>query len=74
MIRWEAESGLYLLTLDEFGQLPDGTEVESISGRKYIKGHDKIDQDTRWGYMSVGVVDPWNHPLKNLFLLFTLKE
>lgn len=73
---WSKESGLYLFTIEEFNQLPDGVELESISGstKYYVKGMDKIDQDTRFGYMAFGVKDPWNHPLKDLFLLFTLKE
>ena len=72
MQAWDEK--LYLLTPEEFAQLPDGTELESISGNVKIKGKDVIDQDTRWGYLAFGVVDPWNHPLKDLFLLFKLKQ
>jgi hypothetical protein len=73
---WSKESGLYLFTIEEFNQLPDGIELESISGstKYYVKGTDKIDQDTRFGYLAFGVKDPWNHPLKNLFLTFQLKQ
>jgi hypothetical protein len=73
---WSRESGLYLFTIEEFNQLPDGTALESISGatKYYVKGTDAIDQDTRFGYMAFGVKDPWNHPLKNLFLTFQLKQ
>jgi hypothetical protein len=39
-----------------------------------IKGVDKIDMDTRWGHIAYGVNDPWNHPLKDLFLVFKLKQ
>jgi hypothetical protein len=74
MVLWEKGSNLYLLTPSEFNQLPDGIELESITGTKKIKGVDNIDLDTRWGYTAYGVVDPWNHSHKNLFLLFTLKE
>lgn len=74
MILWEKNSNLYLLTPDEVNQLPDGIVLESIIGTKKIKGADSIDLDIRWGYTAYGVVDPWNHKYKNLFLLFTLKE
>jgi hypothetical protein len=72
---WSKESGLYLFTVEEFNKLPDGTVLESISGiGTYVKGVDKIDQDTRFGYLAFGVKDPWNHPLKDMFLLFALVE
>jgi hypothetical protein len=65
---------LALFTPEEYEQLPDGTELYSIGGKKLIKGKDYIDQDTRFGYLAVGVVDPWDHPLKDLFLTFKLKQ
>lgn len=69
------EHGLYLFTLEEFDQLPDGTELESImNDKKVIKGKDIISLDNRFGYIAYGVKDPWNHPLKDLFLIFKLKE
>jgi hypothetical protein len=73
---WSKDSGLYLFTVEEFNQLPDGIALESISGatKYYIKGKDKVDLDTRFGYLAFGVKDPWNHELKNLFLTFVLKE
>lgn len=76
MQRWSEETGLYLVTVDEFNQLPDGVELTSISGPHdtVIKGKDTIDMDTRFGHIAWGVVDPWNHPLKNLFLVFKLRQ
>lgn len=66
---------LYLFTPEEFDQLPDGTELSSImKGKKVIKGKDKIDMDTRFGHIAFGVEDPWNHQLKDLFLIFKLKQ
>lgn len=71
---WNDE-GLYLFTPAEFEQIPDGTELECImAGEKAIKGKDYIDLDTRFGHIAYGVKDPWNHPLKDLFLIFKLKE
>ena len=67
---------LTLFTPEEFEQLPDGTELTSImkGDKKVIKGKDYIDMDTRFGHIAYGVEDPWNHPLKDLFLVFKLKQ
>ena len=65
---------LCLFTPEEFEQLPDGTELTSIGGDTKVKGKDKIDMDTRFGHIAYGVRDPWNHPLKDLFLIFKLKQ
>lgn len=65
---------LCLFTPEEFEQLPDGTELTSISGGTKVKGKDYIDMDTRFGHIAYGVHDPWNHPLKDLFLVFKLKQ
>ena len=65
---------LCLFTPEEFEQLPDGTELTSISGDTKVKGKDYIDMDTRFGHIAYGVHDPWNHPLKDLFLVFKLKQ
>ncbi len=65
---------LTLFTPEEFEQLPDGTELYSIMGEgPVVKGKDKIDMDTRFGHIAYGVEDPWNHPLKDLFLVFKIK-
>jgi hypothetical protein len=65
---------LFLFTPDEFAQLPDGLSLTSIMGNKKVKGKDDIDMDTRFGHTAWGVEDPWNHPLKDLFLVFKLKQ
>lgn len=71
---WDDE--LWLFTPEEYEQLPDGIELYSVmSGDKAkIKGKDYIDMDTRWGHIAYGVKDPWNHPLKDLFLIFKIKQ
>ena len=74
MILWSEETNLYLFTQEEFELLPDGIELENIGGTSKIKGKDNIDQDTRWGYLVWGVVDPWNHPLKDWFVTFLLMK
>lgn len=65
---------LYLFTPEEFVQLPDGIELTSIQDEKFIKGKDKIDMDTRYGHMAFGVKNPWEHELKDLFLVFKIKQ
>ena len=74
MAPWDNE--LHLLTPEEFDQLPDGTELHSIMEKNppKIKGADKFSMDTRWGHLAYGIKDPWNHPLKDLFLIFKLKQ
>ena len=75
MIRWDSADNLFLFTPEEFEKLPDGITLSSISGIKtYVKGVDRFDQDTRFGYLAYGVKDPWNHPEKDLFLTFVLSE
>lgn len=72
MAPWDEE--LYLFTPEEYEQLPDGIELTSISGDSKVKGKDYIDMDTRFGHIAYGVNDPWNHKLKDLFLIFKLKQ
>lgn len=45
---------LWLLTMEEFDSLPDGTVVESINHAFKTKGRDYIDQDTRFGIIAWG--------------------
>jgi hypothetical protein len=73
MAPWDEE--LFLFTPEEYEQLPDGIELTCImDDEKAIKGKDYIDMDTRFGHIAYGVKDPWNHELKDLFLIFKLKQ
>ena len=74
MIKWkeEGDNSLWLFTPTEFDKLPDDIELESISGSKKIKGEDFIDGDTRGGHIAFGVRNPFNHELKDTFLLFAI--
>jgi hypothetical protein len=71
---WSEESNLYLFTPEEFAQLPSCFELTCIDGSTAYKGVDNVVCDTRFGHLAFGVVDPWNHPMKDLFLMFKLKE
>lgn len=74
MVKWDDE--LYIFTLEEYEQLPNGIELYSITGESKIKGKDFIfiDGDIRFGHMAYGVKNPWSHELKDLFLIFKLKD
>ena len=72
MQKWDDE--LYLFTPEELDRIPDSTVLTSINNKNYIKGKDYLDDDTRFGHTAYGVKDPWNHPLKDLFLIFKLIE
>ena len=69
---WSTDTNLHLFTPVEYEKLPEGTVLESINGQKVTKGEDYIDMDVRFGHIAFGVRDPFNHPLKNLFLLFVI--
>lgn len=54
--RWfDKESGLLLVPLKLFDQIPNGTKLICIDGREKIKGTDDIDLDTRAGLIAYGV-------------------
>lgn len=73
MKRWDEDSDLWLFTMPEFKQLPDGTVLESINGKKATKGKDPIGHDQRFGFIAWGVRDPYNHELAPLFTKFMLE-
>jgi len=53
---WDDEEPdpLHLLTLDEYGRVPDGAMLVSIGGKAKIKGGDDMDLDTRFGCIAWG--------------------
>lgn len=55
---WDNEKHLFLIPLLLWEYIPDGTEVVSIMGEKCIKGKDKIDDDTRDGYLAYCITPP----------------
>ena len=72
---FEKGNSLYLFSLDEFYQLPDGFElVGCFSGERAIKGVDDIDLDTRFNHIAWGVRDIETHSERNLLLKFLLKR
>lgn len=78
MKKWDEESGLWLLTPEEFTKLPDGVILESISlyRHKVIKGKDPIDQDTRFGCLAYGLTKELveQQGLEHDFLMLILRS
>jgi hypothetical protein len=72
MAPWDEK--LFLLTEEELNELPDGIVLTSIMGDTAVKGKDYIDTDSRFGHTAYGITDPFNHPLKELFIKFRLKS
>jgi hypothetical protein len=75
LIKWSNEENpLYLITPEEYNQLPDGTQLECIDGTFVIKGVDYIDQDTRFGYIAFGARSLLTHPMAEYFTKFKLQS
>lgn len=76
MIKWEDEdeNSLWLLTPEELTKVPDGTKLECINKKMYTVGVDRIDDDIRYGHLAYGVRNPFNHKLKDIFLLMILAK
>lgn len=72
MIRFD--DTLWLFTIEEYNQLPDGIELFCIDGTTHKKGDPGIDMDTRFGHLAFGVIDPKNHPESELFTKFMLMQ
>lgn len=53
MKKWNEE--LWLLTINEYNELPDNTQLKCIDNEIVIKGNDYIDLDTRFGVIAYGL-------------------
>lgn len=53
MKKWNEE--LWLLTINEYNELPDNTQLKCIDNEIVIKGKDYIDLDTRFGVIAYGL-------------------
>lgn len=72
MIKWN--DTLWLFTVEEYNQLPDGFVLTDVFGKPAVKGHDYIDMDIRYNHMAYGVSNPLDHPEAELFTKFKLQE
>ena len=71
MIKWN--ENLWLFTVDEYNQLPDGIVLTSIGGDTATKGVDYIDMDVRFGHIAYGINGPLlNHPESELLMKLKL--
>lgn len=68
------DGNLWLFTIEELKQLPDGIVLESIMGDFVTKGVDFIDDDVRFGHTAYGVRDPYTHTEAELFTKFMLAK
>jgi hypothetical protein len=55
---WGLEDGrvIDLIAANDLDAVPDGTPLLSIMGKPAVKGVDKIDTDTRGGFLAYGVI------------------
>ena len=53
MKKWDEE--LWLLTVEEYNTLRDGTHLKCIDNEVVTKGVDYIDMDTRFGLIAYGL-------------------
>jgi len=74
MKQWDKDSTFWLLTVEEFKQLPNGVELESANGVKAVKGRDLVAHDQRAKYIAWGIRDPFNHELSDLFKTFDINS
>jgi hypothetical protein len=72
MLKWNDDSNLWLLTPSEYAMLPTGFVLTCINGMECTKGVDYIDNDTRFGHLAYGVIDPANHHDSKLLLQIKL--
>lgn len=76
MQKWSNENDLWLLTLEEFLEVPDGTVLLSISDDTAVKGKDYIDDDTRFGCIAYGLTPTMaeSQGLMDKFIVWKLKS
>jgi hypothetical protein len=80
---YNSRTNVYLLTPHEFAHVPDGTILTHYADLcdDVVKGIDFKDKEwyltdmySNTFYLPYGIKDPWNHPLKDLFLIFKIIE
>lgn len=78
MRKWsdEGDEVLWLLTQEEFDEVPDGTVLLSINDETMVKGKDYIDDDTRFGVIAYGLTPAMaeSQGLMDKFIIWKLKS
>jgi hypothetical protein len=74
--KWSDDNDLWLLTIEEFIEVPNGTVLLSISDDTAVKGKDYIDDDTRFGCMAYGLTPTMaeSQGLMDKFIFWKLKS
>ena len=72
----EGEDRLWLLTEEEFKEVPNGTVLISINNEPTVKGKDYIDNDTRFGVLAYGLTPTMaeSQGLMDKFIIWKLKS
>lgn len=77
---WGAASqdplNLWLLTEEEYKEVPDGTVLLSINDECKVKGKDYIDMDTRFGVLAYGLTPAMaeSQGLMDKFIVWKLRS
>ena len=79
MMVWERpihEENLWLLTKEEFDEVPNGTVLISINEKPVVKGKDYIDDDTRLGVLAYGLTPAMaeSQGIMDKFIVWKLKS
>ena len=76
MRKWDEDSDLWLLTLEEFVEVPNGTVLLCINDEPKVKGKDYIDDDTRGGCIAYGFTPAMaeSQGLMDKFIIWKLKS
>lgn len=76
MRKWDDESNLWLLTPEEFAEVPNGIVLLSISNDPKVKGKDYIDDDTRAGVLAYGLTPAMaeSQGIMDKFIVWKLKS
>lgn len=74
MKKWN--DNLWLLTLEEFTELPNGVKLMCIDDTFAVKGVDYIDDDTRFGCLAYGLTKELveQQRLEHDFLILILRS
>ena len=74
--KWSNENDLWLLTIEEFIEVPNGTVLLSINDETKVKGKDYIDDGTRFGCMAYGLTPTMaeSQGLMDKFIIWKLRS
>jgi hypothetical protein len=71
---WDETTNFWILNEEEFSKIPDGHSLVTINGEEVIKGEYVPSIHLEFGYTNCGVINPFEHKLKEYFFIFMLKR